>query len=94
MKSASFCETHPTGAQCSDQGGRGHPEVAMDAKSSLHASSNGTLAWLSSRIELLEANEDFEGSYALTSEFADWLLDCPQPNLDILSLPSLLDGVT
>jgi hypothetical protein len=65
----------------------------MDAKSSLHPSSNGTLAWLASRIELLEANEDFEGSYALTSEFADWLLDCPQPNHEILSLPSLLDGV-
>ncbi|MEN9877622.1 MAG: hypothetical protein RLZZ158_661 [Cyanobacteriota bacterium] len=66
----------------------------MDAKSSLHPSSNGSLAWLASRIALLEAIEDFEGSYALTSEFADWLLDCPQPNLEILSLPSLLDGVT
>ncbi|MFZ4805136.1 MAG: hypothetical protein ACOYLI_10820 [Synechococcus lacustris] len=65
----------------------------MDAKSSPHPSINGTLAWLGRRLEQLEAIKDYEGSFALTSEFADWLLECPQPNLKPLSLPSLTDGV-
>ena len=45
-----------------------------------------TVAWLESRLAHLESLGDFEASFALTSEHADWLLGCP----DALSQPLIV----
>ena len=62
-------------------------EVTMTVGSTPHPSLKSTLAWLEERIAFLEAAEDYEASYALTAEHADWLLGSPDALNNPLTVP-------
>ena len=49
----------------------------MTIGSSPHRSLGPTLVWLEARLAELEAKGDYEASFALTSEMADWLMRSP-----------------
>ena len=50
----------------------------MTIGSSPHRSLGPTLVWLEARLAELEAKGDYEASFALTSEMADWLMRSPE----------------
>lgn len=49
----------------------------MDDRLSLQPCIAGNLLWLERRLARLEAMGDYETAYALTGEWSDWLLGCP-----------------
>ncbi|MEB3176876.1 MAG: hypothetical protein VKJ87_04670 [Synechococcus sp.] len=59
----------------------------MTVGSTPHPSLNGTIEWLEARIALLDALGDYEASYALTAEHADWLLRSPEAINNPLIVP-------
>ena len=58
----------------------------MTVGSSPHPSLPATVQWLEARLAYLDSIGDFEASYALTAEHADWLMGCP----DALSQPLIV----
>ena len=59
----------------------------MTVRSTPHPSLKATVAWLEERIALLDAVGDYEASYALTAEHADWLLGSPDALNNPLTVP-------
>ena len=50
----------------------------MDDRVSLQPCIAGNLLWVERRLAMLEAHGDYETVYALTAEWSDWLLGCPE----------------
>ena len=59
----------------------------MTIGSSPHRSLGPTLVWLEARLAELEAKGDYEASFALTSEMADWLMRSPEAIHEPLLVP-------
>ena len=59
----------------------------MTIGSSPHRSLGPTLVWLEARLAELEAKGDYEASFTLTSEMADWLMRHPKALHEPLLVP-------